>query len=273
MNLDEILARLAADADADFDLAEVSLLLARDEYPQLDVAAYLDQLRDLARDARGHIGGDQAEQVAGLCRYLFHQIGLRGNAKDYYDPRNSYLSDVLDRLTGIPITLSVVTIAVGRRLGLPLTGLALPGHFVVQCPGSDPPLIVDPFHGGRSLTVEQCRALSARLAGVDVPLSPHEMAPPPLGVIVQRLLGNLRGIYLKREDWRRASRTLGRMHQLNPSDAQVSRDLGVCLVRTEQPGKALEHLATYLRAAPDASDVSAIRDLFTAASREVGRWN
>jgi regulator of sirC expression with transglutaminase-like and TPR domain len=273
MTLDEILLRLAADADADFDIAEVALLLARDEYPQLDVAAYLDQLRDLARDARSHIGGDQAEQLAGLCRYLFHEIGLRGNAKDYYDPRNSYLCDVLDRFTGIPLTLSVVTIAVGRRLGMPLAGLGLPGHFVVQLPGADPPLIIDPFHGGRSLTLEQCRALSARLAGVDVPLSPGEMAPPPLGLIVQRLLGNLRAIYLKREDWRRAVRTLGRMHQLAPSDAQVSRDLGVCLVRTQQPGRALEHLANYLRAAPDAADTSAIRDLYAAAAREVGRWN
>jgi regulator of sirC expression with transglutaminase-like and TPR domain len=273
MNLDDVLLRLAADGDADFDVAEVALLLARDEYPRLDVPAYLDQLRDLARDARNHIGGDRAEQLAGLCRYLFHEIGLRGNAKDYYDPRNCYLSDVLDRLTGIPITLSVVMIAVGQRLGLPLTGLGLPGHFVVQCPGSDPPLIVDPFHGGRSLTVEQCRALSTRIVGVDVPLSPSELSPPPLGLIVQRLLGNLRAIYLKREDWRRAVRTLGRMHQLSPSDVQVSRDLGVCLVRTEQPGRALEHLATYLRAAPDAADVSAIRDLLAAATREVGRWN
>ncbi|HEX3313931.1 MAG TPA: transglutaminase-like domain-containing protein [Gemmataceae bacterium] len=273
MSLDDVLNLLAADADADLDVAEVALLLARDEYPQLDVRAYLDQLRDLARDARGHIGGDQAEQLAGLCRYLFHEIGLRGNAKDYYDPRNSYLSDVLDRLTGIPITLSVVTIAVGRRLGLPLIGLGLPGHFVVQCAGADPPLIVDPFHGGRSLTVDQCRALSARIVGVDIPLSPSELAPPPLGLIVQRMLGNLRGIYLQREDWRRAARTLGRMHQLSPSDVQVSRDLGVCLLRTQQPGRALVHLETYLRAAPDADDVSAIRDLLAAAVREVGRWN
>src|SRR4029077_20992898 len=134
-----------------------SLLLARDEYPQLDVAAYLDQLRDLARDAKGRIAGDSSEQLSGLCRYLFHEIGLRGNKKDYYDPRNSYLSDVIDRLTGIPITLSVVTVAVGRRLGLPLAGLGLPGHFVVQCLQTRPLVVIDPFHGGRVLNVEECR--------------------------------------------------------------------------------------------------------------------
>ena len=175
------------------------LLLARDEYPQLDVPGYLDQLRDLARDARSHIGGDQVEQLAGLCRYLFHEIGLRGNAKDYYDPRNCYLSDVLDRLTGIPITLSVVTIAVGRRLGLPLTGLGLPGHFVVQCQGADPPLIIDPFHGGRSLTVEQCRALSTRILGVDIPLSPSELAQRRRAGpgSCSGCFGNLRAIYLR----------------------------------------------------------------------------
>ena len=133
MNLDVVLTELARDPAADHDVAEIALHLAKEEYPNLDVAAYLDQLRDLARDARAHLGGDLASQTKGLCRYLFHQVGYRGNAKDYYDPRNSYLSDVMDRLTGIPITLSLVTIAVGRRLGLPLAGVGLPGHFVVQC--------------------------------------------------------------------------------------------------------------------------------------------
>src|SRR4051812_12158196 len=112
MNLDVIMTELARDPAADHDVAEIALHLAKEEYPNLDVAAYLDQLRDLARDAKSQIGGDLAEQTKGLCRYLFHQVGYHGNAKDYYDPRNSYLSDVMDRLTGIPITLSLVTIAV-----------------------------------------------------------------------------------------------------------------------------------------------------------------
>ena len=196
MTLDDILIHLSRDANADLDVAEIALLLAKDEYPHLDVEAYLDQFRDLARDARSHVGGNPLEQVQGLCRYLFHEIGLHGNAKDYYDPRNSYLNDVLDRLTGIPIALSAVTIAVGRRLGLPLAGLGLPGHFVVQSVGADPPCIVDPFHGGRLLSVEQCRALVARVAGLDLPLSASDLQPMPLALVVQRMLNNLRGIYL-----------------------------------------------------------------------------
>lgn len=273
MTLDDILNHLSRDAAADFDVAEVTLRLAQDEYPQLDVEGYLDQVRDLARDARNHVAGELPEQVQGLCRYLFHEIGLRGNKKNYYDPRNSYLNDVLDRLTGIPITLSVLTVAVGRRLGLPLAGLGLPGHFVVQCLETRPLVVIDPFHGGRLLNVEECRALVARVTGVDIPISPVDLFPMPLGLLVQRLLNNLRLIYLNQEDWRRAARTLGRLQQLNPSDVQVRRDLGMCLLQLDQPGKAVDHLASYLAAAAEAEDLEKVQQMHQRALREVGRWN
>lgn len=273
MNLDHVFAELSRDPDADHDLAAVALELAREEYPSLDVAGYLDQLRNLARDARSHIGGDLREQAVGLCRYLFHEVGFHGNAKEYYDPRNSYLSDVLDRLTGIPITLSLVTIAVGRRLGLPLEGLGLPGHFVVQCRATDPHLYIDPFHGGRLLTVDQCEALVARVTGDAAALGPVDFLPVPPGLFLQRMLNNLRGIYLRADESRRAARILARLHQLTPTDVHVRRDLGLCLVRIRQPGPAIDHLATYLAAVPEADDVEKVRFLLQAARRDVGRWN
>jgi regulator of sirC expression with transglutaminase-like and TPR domain len=273
MTLDEMLVHLSRDPEADYDLAEVSLLLAKDEYPHLDVGGYLDHLRNLARDARAHVGGDTVEQVQGLCRYLFHEIGLHGNTKNYYDPRNSYLSDVLDRLKGIPITLSAVMIAVGRRLGLPLAGLGLPGHFAVQCVGTSPLVIVDPFHGGRLLTIEQCRALVARVTGMELPISPHDLLPMPPALILRRMLNNLRVIYLKKKDWRRAGRVLGRMHQLDPTDVQIRRDLGICFIHEKQPGKAIDHLESYLSAAKEAEDIIDVTNLFHAARRDVGRWN
>ncbi len=273
MNLDDVFTQLARDPHADHDIAEIALHLAREEYPQLDVAAYLDQLRDLARDAKSHLSGDRAEQTRGLCRYLFHQVGYHGNAKDYYDPRNSYLSDAMDRLTGIPITLSLITIAVGRRVGLPLAGVGLPGHFIVQCQDADPPIFIDPFHGGRQVTIDQCQAMVARVTGINVPISAADLWPVPPALFVQRMLNNLRGIYLKGDDPRRAARILSRLHQLNPSDAQVRRDLGICLVQTHRVGPAIDHLASYVNAAPEAADADKVNRMLQAAKRELGKWN
>ena len=179
----------------------------------------------------------------------------------------------MDRLTGIPITLSLITIAVGRRVGLPLAGVGLPGHFIVQCSDTNPTLFIDPFHGGRHVTIDQCQAMVARVTGINMPISPADLWPVPPGPFVQRMLNNLRGIYLKGDDPRRAARVLGRLHQLNPSDAQVRRDLGVCLVQTHRLGPAIDHLASYVSAAPEAEDIDKIMRMLLAAKREVGKWN
>src|SRR6516165_5252118 len=149
MNLDVVLTLLAQTPDAPLDLAEVVLSLAQDEYPSLDVEAYLSELDGMAHEARGKLRGSLAARVKGLCRYLFHDMGFRGNQQDYYDARNSYLNDVLDRRTGIPITLSAVTMAVGQRAGLDVVGVGLPGHFIAKAVEGDEEVLFDPFHGGR----------------------------------------------------------------------------------------------------------------------------
>src|SRR6516162_4649242 len=130
MDLDAALALLAVDPTAPLDLAEISLRLATDEYPDLDVDAYLSEVAGMAHEARAYLRGDLEARVAGLCRYLFHDMGFRGNAQDYYDPGNSYLNQVLDRRTGIPITLSALAMAIGGRVGIDIQGIGLPGHFV-----------------------------------------------------------------------------------------------------------------------------------------------
>src|SRR5207245_10392581 len=132
MDLDRVLDRLAHDAAAPVDVAELALQLARDEYANLDVEAYLSELTGMAHEAKNYLRGSLEARVFGLCRYLFHEMGFRGNVQDYYDPRNSYLNEVLDRRTGLPITLSLVAMAIGKRAGLSITGVGLPGHFVVK---------------------------------------------------------------------------------------------------------------------------------------------
>src|SRR5215471_14644399 len=183
MNLDMALMLLSHTPDAPLDLAETALALARDEYPTLDVEAYLGELDGMAHEARPHLRGGLTQRVRGLCRYLFHDMGFRGNQQDYYEARNSYLNDVLDRRTGIPITLSAVAMAVGRRAGLHIAGVGLPGHFVAKAVKGDEEVLFDPFHGGRALTPEKCRRLVEQATGMPFEVDRQALQPVPLGAM------------------------------------------------------------------------------------------
>jgi regulator of sirC expression with transglutaminase-like and TPR domain len=272
-DLDAALSLLARDPSAPLDLGELALLLARDEYPALDVEAYLAELDGMAHEARPHLRGPLEKRVAGLCRYLFHDLGFRGNRNDYYDPRNSYFNDVLDRRTGIPITLSAVAMVVGQRAGLKVVGVGLPGHFVAKAVGDGREVIFDPFHGGRVLTPEQCEALVEQAAGMPFAATPEALRPVPLGPIVQRMLNNLKGVYLRAGDYSRGVRAMNHLRQLCPDDALQRRDLGAVLLQAGEPGKAIAHLQAYLAAEPDAEDAADVRRLLEQSQGAVARWN
>jgi regulator of sirC expression with transglutaminase-like and TPR domain len=273
MNLDDILAVLARDPDAAFDLAHVALLLARDEYPALDVEGWLGELDAMAHEARRHLKGSPEAQSAGLCRYLFHDLGFHGNIQDYYDPRNSYLNEVLERRTGLPITLSAVAMAIGTRAGLNVVGVALPGHFVAKLVWGDEEVIFDPFHGGRRLTPQQCEILVQQVTGAPFEVTPEVLEPVALGPLVVRLLTNLKGAYLRRSDFVRAVPVIERLRQILPDDILQRRDLGVCLVHTGRAGQAIDHLAAYVAAEGDASDIPVVTRFLHQARAEVARWN
>ena len=273
MDLDETLAKLAKAPTAAVDLAEVALHIAVDEYSQLDIAGYLGELDAMAGDARRFLGRGLENQVAGLCRYLFHEAGFHGNQHHYYDPRNSYLNEVLDRQTGIPITLSVVAIAVGRRAGITVEGVALPGHFIAMVHSNGERILFDPYHGGKLLQPDDCFEIAHRAAGAEVEISPEMMEPAAPGTIVTRMLSNLKGCYLRKGDFRRAARTIQRIIQISPGDLSHHRDLGVCCVQAGQPGRAIDHLTKYLNGDPDAGDMEAVEKLLQQARAEVAKWN
>src|SRR3989442_11414643 len=170
MDVDAALTLLARDPAAQLDLAELALELARDEYPNLDVEAYLSELDGMAHEAKTYLRGNLDARVTGLCLYLFHEMGFRGNRQEYHDPRNSYLNQVLDRRTGIPITLSAVAMAVGRRAGLEVAGVGLPGHFIAKAVAGGPENLFDPFHRGRRLSPQQCEELGQQ--GTSIPFLP-----------------------------------------------------------------------------------------------------
>jgi regulator of sirC expression with transglutaminase-like and TPR domain len=265
MDLDRTLPRLAKDPTAAVDVAEAALHLARDEYADLDVDAYLSELDGMAREARGYVRGDLEAQVVGLCRYLFHEMGFRGNTRDYYDARNSYLNEVLDRRTGIPITLSLVAMTIGRRVGLEVVGVGLPGHFVARAVAGSEQVFFDPFHGGRLLTREDCGRLVEQTTGQPFDPTDASFEAVTPAALLARMLTNLKGAYFRIEDFERAARVVRRLRQLAPNDPFEQRDLGACLMRCGQPDQAVPHLADYLAARPDAGDAAAVRLLLDRA--------
>jgi regulator of sirC expression with transglutaminase-like and TPR domain len=274
MNLDAALDLLADDPTAPLDVAELALHLAADEYPTLDVDHYLQRLDDLADRVRPRCRGDLRECVGALASFLFEEQGFRGNVPCYYDPRNSYLNEVLDRRTGIPISLSVVAMAVGRRAGLVVEGVGLPGHFIAKAVGRcGEEVLFDTFHCGRLLSPRDCERLVREVTGLSVTLTAEHLAATPPGRVVQRILANLKAIYLRDGDFARAVRVLERLRRLDPADPCQRRDLGVCLARTGRPGAAVDHLTVYLSAAPEAADADAVHRALAEARAELSRWN
>jgi regulator of sirC expression with transglutaminase-like and TPR domain len=273
MELDATLRLLAEDPTAAVDMPELALRLACDEYPGLDVEAYVAELDGMAREARHYVRGDLDAQVNGLCRYLFHEMGFRGNTTQYYDPRNSYFNQVLDRRTGIPLTLSLVAVAIGNRVGLPVFGVGLPGHFVAKASRDGQDALFDPFHGGRRLTLEQCEQLVEQVTRQPFHAVAEHLQAAPTSRIATRLLANLKAIYLRNEDYPRAIRTMGRLRQLAPDDLALRYELGGTLLEAGQPGQAIDELKACLASCPDEADAANVRKLLERANSELARWN
>jgi regulator of sirC expression with transglutaminase-like and TPR domain len=176
--------RLVQQPEESVRLDEGALLIAAHAYPDLDVDAQVARLDELAASC-------PEPTVDGVVDHLFGTVGLRGNTDDYGDPRNSYLNDVLDRRLGLPITLSVVVLEVGRRLGVPFVGIGLPGHFVVRHEGV-PRVLLDPFEGGRQLTPTECAERVADIYGDAVAFTPALLQPVGPRAILARMLANLK---------------------------------------------------------------------------------
>ena len=254
------------------DLAEAALLIAQAEYPHLDRGRYLRLLDKLATEAKRRVSDAMGPygMVNTLSEYLFDGEGFRGNEDDYYDPRNSFLNDVLERKLGIPLTLSVVYIEVGRRLELPIVGVGMPGHFLVKYLAPEEEIIIDPFHRGIILSEEECADLLTRSSGEAIPFQPNYLAPVAKKQILTRMLNNLRSIYLSREDHHRALGIAERLLLVEPHDHRNVRDRGVLRLRVGDLKGALTDLETYLAASPNASDTNEIYRYAEAIRQRLG---
>lgn len=244
------------------DLARAALLVAAEEYPQLATEPYLRRLDVLAERVRDRLSNETAPLVVlhEMNRVLFDEEELRGNADAYYDPRNSFLNDVLERRLGIPITLAIVYLEVGWRLGLPLDGIGFPGHFLVRYRGEALTVVVDPFDRGRIRFEDQAQELLDKSYGGMVRLKPEFMEPATRREIIERLLRNLKAIYLNARDDRRALAVIERLLIVQPDAAQELRDRGIMLARVGRFDEAVEDLRRYLRCAPEAPDARKVRE-------------
>ncbi|MDR2872665.1 MAG: tetratricopeptide repeat protein [Xanthomonadaceae bacterium] len=250
---------LATLDDSQLPLLQTALLIARDEYPDLDVDFYRSLVHGYAEYLRPKIETIPVPplKMAAINRHLFDELGYGGNHDEYYDPRNSYLNQVIDRRLGNPISLALVQIEVARQLGLPLDGVSFPGHFLVRMSIGDGMLIMDPFNGGRPLAVEELRErASAHLDGEtpDDQMLLEILSPAPNRAILVRVLRNLLGVYAERNEWDRVARSADRILKLSPTLHEAQRDRGLAYLQMGYLRGAQADLTHYLQALPDAND-------------------
>lgn len=253
-------------ASPDCDLGRAALEIARIGHPHLDPAPTLAALDRLADEARRRVpdAASVPDAARAIARFLFQESGFRGNAADYYDPRNSFLNDVVERRLGIPITLSVVAIEVGRRLGVPIEGVGFPGHFLVRATGPERAVVLDCFAGGEPVSDEdllpRLRSLADGHDGPDFAQVPAQfLEPTPTPGILARMLRNLLRVYLDRNDVAHALAAVDLLLVLTPRSAEDLRTRARLYEALECFSAAAADLRRYLSVAPAADDATEIR--------------
>lgn len=254
-------ARLVARPEPEIDLALGALLIAEQGRVPVDEEAILAELDAIAQRVRIRLdaGDSRATVLARLHDVLYRELGFRGpTAAEYGDPANSHLDEVVGRRVGLPISLAIVEMEVGARLGLTLTGIGLPGHFIVGGPDG---LLIDPADGGRSLTPDDCQSLIRRAVGDGVLFHVGMLRPAGRREILARVLRNLKTARLARRDWPAAVDAIDLLFVLEPTDPEHGRDRGLLLGRMGRFTEAIAALRLYLEERPDAHDVPDVRQV------------
>ena len=266
---------LAQCNDSEIDLGLGALLIAKDIYPELDTRIYMGLLDRMALEVNERIG-DTTEPsllIAQLNHYLFEEKAFKGNQDDYYNPRNSYLNDVMERKLGIPITLSVVYIETSKRIGLPIAGVGFPGHFIVKHKGEHLETYIDPFHGGRILSDDALRRQLETVFQQPTPLQPEFLRQVSNREILARILRNLKQIYCEKQAYALATSASERITWLLPNFAQEHHDLGYLYYKTHAYGKSLKSFQEYLRISRNAPDREEIEENIRLLRKQGARLN
>ena len=252
-------------------LARGALLIAKEEYPTLDVKKYLDALVALARRAEPMVrsGANTVERIQHLSHFLFEEQGFAGNTEEFNDPRNSFLNDVIDRRLGIPISLSVIYMDVGRRLGLNLHGVSFPSHFLVKAVDQRGELIIDPFNKGQILDLDDISDRLRQIYGQPVEVQPEMLKTADTRQILSRMLRNLKNIYTGAADWMRALAALDRILLIEPRSPNEILERAGLYEKLECFQSALDDLQSFLSLAPEHPAADAAREGLMRMMRQV----
>ncbi|HEX3036920.1 MAG TPA: transglutaminase-like domain-containing protein [Thermodesulfobacteriota bacterium] len=260
--------------EGEINLAKAALLLAKEiEYPDLDVYDYLRKIDLIANEVKRRTSGktEPYSLIEEINGYLFYEEGFRGNEADYYDPRNSFLNEVLDRKTGIPITLSVLYMEIGRRVGFPVFGVGFPGHFIVKYSGAEGEVLIDPFNKGRIIAENDCQETLNQIYGREIKLQSDFLQTVTNRHILTRMLHNLKGIYISSKDYHKALSVTDMILLVSPMSLNELMDRGLLYYHLECFAQALSDLETYLRNAPKNEDTEVIRSYIPVLKELVGR--
>lgn len=275
--IDEFAALVAPEVqDEDIDLLRAALTYARAEYPNLDVESYVARVDVLAARVRQQLG-ESLETSAVLTtvnRVLFEEELFRGNKDDYYDPRNSYLNQVLERKTGIPITLSLIYMEVARRVGLPVFGVGMPGHFLLKHYDIDgQPTFIDAFHGGKLLSAAECEVRMQEVYEGQLQLRPEFTNTVSKRQMLTRMLNNLRSIYISSRNFKKALTIVDFILAIHPRSPEDLRQRALLRYNEGMLRGAAEDLDEYVRIAPEASDAEEMRQTALSIRRTIAMMN
>jgi regulator of sirC expression with transglutaminase-like and TPR domain len=261
--------------DEKIDLIRGALVIARTEYPQLEIEEYAGRVERMARRAAAMAPDlDPQRTLAALNRVIFEEANLRGNREDYYDPRNSFLNDVLDRGLGIPITLSLIYMEVGKRIGFHLAGVGMPGHFLLKHYGDDDQeRLIDCFNRGDILSRQDCQNRLDEIYSGEMKLRPEFLHPISRRQILMRMLNNLKTVYLSTRNFRKALPIADLILVIYPQSSEDLKQRALLRYSMGMHGLAAEDLDAYLKLAPKASDAEEIRQMMLSIRRMLALMN
>jgi regulator of sirC expression with transglutaminase-like and TPR domain len=261
--------------DEKIDLIRAALMIARAEYPNLDIEAYANRIEELALRVTA-LAPDLHPQrtLSALKQVLFEEVKLRGNREDYYDPRNSFLNDVLDRGLGIPITLSIVYMEVARRVGLHLFGVGLPGHFLLKRYNEDgQEMLIDCFNRGDVVSRQDCQSKLDEIYSGEMKMRPEFLHPIGRRQILMRMLNNLKTVYLSTRNFRKALAIADLILVIYPRSAEDVKQRALLRYSMNLHRLASEDLDEYLKMSPNASDAEEIKQMSLSIRRLLALMN
>lgn len=249
--------------DPEINLGKAALLIAQTEYPDLDIDRYLEILTDMANQLRDRLPENRypLKVVQTINSYLYEELRFSGNKNNYYDPRNSFLNDVLERRIGIPITLSLVYLETAKQLDFPMVGIGMPGHFLIRPQFEDVGIFVDAFNQGEVLFPQDCENILSRIYQRPVTIQAEFLHPIDCRSFLGRMLNNLKGIYLNQSQFEKALEIIEWLLLLFPDTPYERRDRGVISYQLGHLGQALQDLNFYLNALPQAPDAATLQQL------------